>query len=611
VTISKPFPAALWGGGRTLGDPRLSPDGSQVSFVAVYPHGAELVVTTIDGGPEVWLPVSPRISRATATNGGVHGWIPDGSGIVYIGKDGHIHLHDFESGSTNTLTKEPGELSALAVAPNGTSVAYVVELKDVKVTTTDGISDTVAHGETVRLSTDADFAFDPVWSPDSEFVAWHEWDVPNMPWDGGRIVVRSADASDAVRTIAGDENVSVQQPRFSPDGKYIAYLSDESGWLNVWIADAKTFDKARPLIAEEFEHAEPSWGPGARSYTWTRGGDGIAYCRNEAGFGRLCAFDVASGTGRAQPQSDFVLSLDACGKTMIGIRSGATRGNQLDVFSPEGARTLAFTMPKGLAESGVVPEVVEWKSGDGATIHGRLYRAPSSQGDFKPLIVWVHGGPTHQSMATSMGRWNYFLQRGWSILVPDYRGSTGWGRAYQQEMREQWGEVDVADVTSGIDAAFANGWGSAQATALVGGSAGGLTVLLSMIERPELAKAGVVMYPVVDLISAATESWRFEAHYMETLAGPLEANRETYIARSPLERAEKIAAPLLVLHGDSDIVVPVQTSKMLVERIERNDGTVELQVYEGEGHGWRRPETRIDELERMERFINHYVLGAL
>ena len=182
----------------------------------------------------------------------------------------------------SVVAKQPaGGGAAPAVSPDGTRVAFVVNQQHVAVAPIDG------SAWPVRLSgPEADFCFDPSWSPDGSRVVWHEWDIPAMPWDEGRIVVRDADGSGDAQVVAGGPGISVQQPRFSPDGARLAYLSDETGWLNLWVAAADGSD-AKPLVDEEIEHGDPSWGLGQRSYAWSPDGSSIVFTRNQLGFGTV------------------------------------------------------------------------------------------------------------------------------------------------------------------------------------------------------------------------------------------------------------------------------------------------------------------------------------
>jgi dipeptidyl aminopeptidase/acylaminoacyl peptidase len=194
------------------------------------------------------------------------------------------------------------------------------------------------------------------------------------------------------------------------------------------------------------------------------------------------------------------------------------------------------------------------------------------------------------------------------VLVPDHRGSTGFGRAYTQAMFEGWGVVDLADCAAGMRAAAERGWADARRMVPIGGSAGGFTVLNLLAHHPGLAAAGVDLYGVADLFDLDETTHRFEKHYLHTMIGPLPGAADAYRERSPGNVADLIEAPLLILQGGADRVVPVRQSEAIADKVRARGGVVELQVYPDEGHGWNRAETVIDELERIEDFLRRHAL---
>jgi dipeptidyl aminopeptidase/acylaminoacyl peptidase len=194
------------------------------------------------------------------------------------------------------------------------------------------------------------------------------------------------------------------------------------------------------------------------------------------------------------------------------------------------------------------------------------------------------------------------------VLVPDYRGSTGHGRAFAQALAGRWGELDVADVAAGLRQAAAAGWGDPRRLVVMGASAGGFTTLGVLAAQPDLCAAGVDLYGPADLLELDETTHRFEAHYLHSLIGPLPQFVDRYRKLSPLHRVEAITAPLLILQGDHDKVVLPAQSRAVAERLQALGRVVELHVYDGEGHGWGRPETVIDELERTESFLRRHVL---
>lgn len=217
-------------------------------------------------------------------------------------------------------------------------------------------------------------------------------------------------------------------------------------------------------------------------------------------------------------------------------------------------------------------------------------------------MCMVHGGPTDQWQVEFMPRVAFWWSRGYDVLVPDPRGSTGHGRDYQQALQGEWGRLDVDDTAAIIAYSHSTGWSSPPGTVVTGSSSGGLTVLGVLARHSELVCGGVALYPVADLAVLAEESHRFEAHYSIGLVGPID-DTSSYRDRSPVSYADRISVPLLVMHGDTDPVVPISSTLQFVERVRAAGGDVELVVMEGEGHGFRDPANKRADYEITERFL--------
>ena len=581
--------AAMVAGGRTVAEPRLSPDATRVAFVATENGASRLVVLDLDGGPEVVVTTDPAPFPSRATGGGAFDWAPDGTALVYAGRKGGLWWQPVGGGPARLLVGGD-ELAAPAVSPDGTRVAYEVDAHHVLVAGLDGSAP-------VQVSGEVDFVADPAWSPDGRSVAWMEWDVPAMPWDASRLVVWDGTGR---RTVAGGEGVQVQQPRFAPDGRSLAYLSDEGGWLNLTVLDLGT--GATQVLAEELEHGGPTWGPGQRSYAWAPDSASLVLVRNEGGFGALVRWkpgDEVVQLGRA-----VHAGLSWVGDRIVAVRTGGRTPTQVVLYEGDDRRTLAVG-PVAFGDAPLPePDLVTWPGDDGVEIPGRLFRPEGV--DRPPLICWVHGGPTDQWGVEWRPRFSYWLDRGWAILVPDHRGSTGHGRAFTQAMAGRWGELDVADVAAGIRAAGER-WADPDRIVLMGGSAGGFTVLNVLASHPGLCAAGVDLYGVADLFALAEVDYRYEAHYLHSLVGPLPEHADAYRARSPVERAESIVDPLLILQGTDDEVVPPAQSQAIADRLTALGRSVEVHFYDGEGHSWGRAATVIDELARTEAFLDRHV----
>ncbi len=596
-----PIDVELCLSGREITEPRLSPDARSVAFTHSADGVAQLSVIDLATGEEraVETAVAPKAGRGMG--GGGFAWHPDGRRIVHCGVDGALWWAAVEPGGTSAgplaVSESGSPLQAPAVSPDGTMVAAVDDMASICVVSAQG-------GEVRRVDDGgADFVVDPAWSPDGARLAWHAWSVPWMPWDESTIVEVAAAPGTPGRGPAaprriGARGVQVQQPRYAPSGA-LAHLSDRDGWLNV------AFDGA-PSIVETFEHGGPTWGLGQRSFAISPDGRSVAFARNERGFGRVCVADLTTGETREAGRAVHG-SLDWRATTLVALRSGARTPTQLVAYDTTTweRRTLAIGPDaRWTAHDLVEPELVEIPA-EGGPVHARLYRP---HGGSTRLICWVHGGPTDQWQVSFMPRIAYWVSRGWNILVPDHRGSTGHGRAYQQAMAGRWGELDVADVAAAIGHAHRQGWSAPATTVAIGASAGGFSVL-GVVARHGGALAGaIVLYPVCDLVELAATSHRFEAHYNDTLVGPSATHAAAWRERSPRRFADRLtSAPLLVMHGDADPVVPLAQSRALVAAITAVGGDASLVVYEGEGHGFRRRENQRDEYARIGRFLDRVV----
>jgi dipeptidyl aminopeptidase/acylaminoacyl peptidase len=595
---------------RTLSDPRWSPDGRWLAWVETFGGRADLVVAPADGsGPAVTVTADVGVART----GSPFAWTPDGAEIVYAAADGRLVAVPATGGPLRALTRD-GRAAAPAVSADGTRVAFVLERDDaceIALVPTD------ASAWPAKVSSGADWAFDPAWAPDGRSLAWHEWDFPAMPWDASRIVVRPVEGclpAGKPEVVAGGDGIATGQPRFSPDGSALGYVSDQTGFANVWVA-APDGARARPALEEPWEHAEATWGPGQRSWAWSPDGRSLVLNRNEGGFGRLVL--RSNDGGHQEISRGWHHGLDWGTGGIASVRSGARTPPRITTFafdSPGNGsggpvrRVLAQGAPGGLeASDPVEPEAVTWTGEDGGTVHGLLYQ-PREAGSLPPLLVYVHGGPTGTSAATWGPRHQFWVSRGWAVLAPNYRGSTGYGRAYTQALTGNWGALDAADVAAGIRHAGDSGWGDPARVALDGGSAGGFTLLLVCAHHPGLARAAVDRYGVTDLFDLAETTHRYESRYLDQVVGPLPEAADLYRDHSPITHAEKITTPLLILQGDKDDTVPKAQADRLVDALRRRGAPVEYHVYEGEGHGWSRPDTVVDELERAERFLTRQVL---
>jgi dipeptidyl aminopeptidase/acylaminoacyl peptidase len=599
--------AAMVARTHVVAEPRWSASGRLVAWVDAFDGRADLVVATANGAaPPRTVTADVHVTVVGAYGGGAFAWVGDDQ-LVYAAADGRLLVVEVEAGDGGArVISRDGRAAAPAVSPDGTRVAFTLDI---------AVAPLDASAWPARVSEDADYAWDPVWGAAGDVLVWHEWDLPNMPWDGSRIAARKVDglapAGDA-QVLAGGDDVAVGQPRAAPDGSALAFVSDATGWANVWVADADG-SRARPLLEEPCEHAEPSWGPGQRSFAWSPDSAALVFGRNRAGFGHLVVAG-ADGSGARPVSSGWHHGLDWGEPGLVCVCSAPRVAPAVTVnpADTDPGRVLAAGAVAGLeAAATVEPEAVEWQADDGVIVPGLLWRPPApalGAGTLPPLLVDVHGGPTGQAIASWSPRQQFFLDRGWAVLAPNYRGSTGYGRAYTQALAARWGHGDVTDTAAGIRHARRARWCDVDRVAVIGGSAGGLTVLLLAARHPNLVRAAVSLYGVTDLFDLAETTHRFESRYLDRIVGTLPRNAGRYRDRSPVTHAAEITVPVLMLQGVDDKVVPPGQARLMVDAMRAAGTPVDYHEYDGEGHGFTRAATVADALERTDAFLTRHVL---
>lgn len=594
-----PIDAAWCVAGRDLTEPRLAPDGSCVGYVVSGGGGPAALIRQplpITDGPARQLSAYPAPRPGRGMGGGCWAWSPDGKAIVYAAVDGQLWWQPLDGPGLRRLTAhESGVANSPSFSPDGTRIVYAVDDAEVRWVSVDG-------RDRGRLDDgSADFCLDPQATADG--ALWQAWSVPDMPWDNSCLAGATWDSTAlSAQRVAG----AIQQPRLVEGSLW--WVSDETGWLNV-------HRDGTSVVSEPFEHAGPTWGPGQRSYAVSPDGRRVAFTRNEAGFGRLCVAMVDGGSSPVTVGRGVHGALSWVGNRLCAIRSGARTPTEIVIYesASDGAEWMRTSIAVGPIDAWsntalTEPELVEI-AGPAGIVRARLYRGASTA---DRLLCWIHGGPTDQWPVSFMPRIAYWQSRGWNVVVPDPRGTTGHGRAFQQALHGGWGVADVDDVVAVLHHAAGAGWAAPERTILCGGSSGGYAVLQTLGRADVVVAAGMVSYPVTDLVDLVERSHRFERHYTDTLVGPLPDARRELEARSPVRHPQRlVATPLLVLHGESDPVVPVEQSTGLAAAISAAGGEVTIHIYPGEGHGFRDPANKLDEYRRMSAFAEAHVPASV
>jgi len=467
----------------------------------------------------------------------------------------------------------------------------------------------LASGDVSVLRDVADFVANPRPNAAGTALAWYEWNHPHMPWDATDLYVAELDGDriGEPRHVAGGPRESALSPVWVGEDELL-FVSDPGGWWNVHrCTDPLGECRVRLLHPAEAEFAAPPW---TFDHSLAVLDEDHVVCRwTRHGRWSLGAMRVSNGELEEWLTGLEVASEVAAGNGRVAfVGTRATQPAALAELSLQSAsvRTLRVTAPAILPEPAVsLAEAVDWPVGD-AIAHGFFY-APVNpdveppEGEAPPLLVLVHGGPTSATSAGFTTAVQFWTTRGFAVLDVNHRGSTGYGRAYREALNGQWGVVDIEDMAAGVRALADRGLIDRRRVAIRGGSAGGYAVLRALTTTDAFS-AGASRYGIADLALLARDTHKFEAHYTDTLIGPWPAAADIYRERSPLFHLDRLRAPVLLLQGEDDAVVPPNQARAMAEAIRAAGGDVELVLYPGEGHGFRKAATTRDALARELAF---------
>ncbi len=446
----------------------------------------------------------------------------------------------------------------------------------------------------------SDFVAYPRLSPDGRRLAFITWNHPSMPWDGTQLRVADLSAAGLKPSIvvAGGAAESVLEPQWDADGT-LYFISDRSGFWNLY---ADRAGGVRPVWPRAAEFAAPLWQFGQANYALL--GDGRAVvCFRESGMARLAVLDLKQGTGHELdlPYVEFshLTRIDARHVAAVaGQAKSLASIVSIDIASGKATtlRTAGESPLHGAAISVAVP--VDYPSARGRTAHAFYYpptnpRYRPEPETLPPLLALVHGGPTSQASPALRSSVQFWTSRGIAVVDVNYGGSSGYGRAYRQLLNGNWGVVDVEDVIAAVRYLVATRRADPLRTAISGGSAGGYTVLVAL-STSDVFHAGTDRFGVSDMTALARDTHKFESRYVDSLIGPLPAAQAVYDSRSPLNHLDGFKVPVLVLQGADDPVVPPNQSQRIVDALRARHVPVAYVLYQGESHGFRKPETIIN-----------------
>jgi len=573
-----------------------SPDGKQIAFVWQREGNSDIYIIKRDipGWP---LRLTFDRPEQTVWTDAKPNWSPDGKWLAYVAKD-DIWVVPSAGGKARRITDfELGDSSPI-FGPDKKKIYFLSERKDFY-----NLCWTTLEGEwpTALTRFEADVS-DPRPAPDGSSVVfvYH----PQVDLLRSEICVVST-INGEVKHMTGLDKVMDTQPRWSPDGKQITFISNRDGWRNLYLLDPIN-GKTDQLTSEKKD---------VLSYAWNPTGEQLALVLNHQSTGDLYTLELSSRHLSAIHIADGWHNLPVWspdGDSITFEYESPTQPPeifQIDVKSKTTTQ-LTHSKPPILTTAALVsPEFIEYSS-EGHTIPGFIYRPKNASPEQPcPAIVYPHGGPTdeHARYWEMLPQW--LAAKGYAVLAPNYRGSTGNGLAHQHALHDNWGVVDTQDMLSAADYLAGLAWVDGQRLGIYGASYGSYLAVLALARDPKYRfKCGVAKFGDCDILSSWAQGDRPGREDLERQMGHPTTNRAGYNAGSPIYEVANIQSPLLIFHGEKDIRVHPKQSEQLVEELTRAGKTFEYIVYEDEGHGFLQKGNVLHFYQTMERFLDYYLL---
>jgi dipeptidyl aminopeptidase/acylaminoacyl peptidase len=558
---------------------------------------------------------SPRTSNVRTGvfeyGGGTFG-VHEGSIWYSELSDGRVYLIDPESDSPSALTPTgPFRYADPQVDARRRRSLWVREaaIEDDIHPVHSIVSVPDAGGTPTVLISGHDFYAAPRLSPDGTRLAWIQWNMPNMPWDGTELwtadVIADGDLAN-YQLVAGGPAESILQPTWSPEGR-LFFGTDRSGWWNLHYAD--TSGQVIAVHNEPAEFVRTLWTFGAQAYAFAKE-DLIVCGYNRDGRWHLGTLTVSTGelldlglaytfVSDVSADSDRAWFLGASPTELCSVV-------ELDLSTRE-IRVLQRSLTQEL-DPAYLPRArpIEFPTDGGVSAHALFFEptnpiCAAPEGELPPLILSVHGGPTNQAMASLeldpvRGAICYWTSRGFAVVSVNYGGSTGYGRAYRERLRDNWGVVDVADSVNAAKWVTEQGLVDGKRLAIRGTSAGGYTTLCA-IAFYDVFHVACSYFGLTELDVYTADTHKFESRYLDGLVPP-NVRRE----RSPVYSVANIHVPTMIQQGGMDKVVPPSQATLMVDALDRQGVPHEYLLYHEEGHGFRRAASLRGCLEAEESF---------
>lgn len=589
-----------------VGATTWSPDGKQVAFVTNISGRNNIWLAPADGGWPSQLTVSDQRQIDPA-------WSPDGKWIAFNSDhDGDeqwdLLLVSPQTGEVVNLTNSPDIAEeGQAWSPDSRYIAFMSKPRSSSTYEIDIMDVLTKRYRALTKNTPKELGnIGPLWSHDGKWIVYTQQQSAGK--DSNIFLADVASGETTLLTPHSDEH-NYQATALSPDGKYLLITSNSKGYDNAGLLDIAS-KKIAWLTDDKWEIGSGTFSPDSQRLTWTSNVDGNT---------EIFVYDVAAKQATALPLAKgvnelagSVTSFSPDGKRLLYYHNGPALPNDVWVFdfAKQASRQLTHSLLAGLSSDDMVePFLVHYPSRDGKwQISAFVYVPHNAPRDHThPAIVYVHGGPTSQSVNSFNRAVQYLANQGYLVIAPNYRGSSGYGKEFMDANRFDMGGGDLQDVLAAADWIQQTGYVDPKKLVIMGGSYGGYMSMMALAKAPEVWAAGVPIVPFVNWFTEVQNEDPLLREYDLATMGDQVKNKALWEDRSPINFVDSIKAPALLLAGGNDPRCPKSESQQVADAIKKHGGTVELKIYENEGHGFARVENQIDAYTRVAEFLKKHV----
>jgi len=547
-------------------NPRYSPDGSRLAYVLDMDGSESYHLVVYDLSTNSHTDLTPNISHALQPN---FCWSPDGSQLAFLSDEhGHFSAYTISAdGGDAKLILDTGHPAwQVEWSPDGEHLAVCCEMhgQDYGVFTVEletGDVTELCHSERQRR----------VNNTIVEILRSAQNDIDNKP-------------------------LNAYAPNWSPDGNQLAFHSDIHGWFDIGVYDMESKEISW-LTKSDGDSQSPVFWKSIDSSSLHQ----ISYTQNKGAVNWI----VLGGEKKIQVgkgiHSGIRFTSDS--KRMVTTFSSPSQPPDLWMIDIESGESIQLTnsMPKELSgKEFVMPEEIIYKGMDGMEIPALLFRPKQTPA---PAVVMIHGGPNWHYSAEWNVEMAHFASRGYVVLCPNYRGSTGYGREWQYAARFDMGGVDTRDVAAGAKYLIESGLAIEGKIAVTGRSHGGYLTMTCLTQFPELWCAGSAVVPFMNWFKSHDDSREDLQHWnIENMGDPKE-NYERWYNASPYFFLDRVNAPVQLICGGNDPRCPASDSIDARDKLVELGKEVELLLYEDEGHAFLKMENIINSEVRCVEFL--------